>query len=248
MNSPPADPPYRADLAFIHDEGYGHVARHAAEFLLAELARRKLPRKTIVDLGCGPGLLASAVGRAGYPVYGVDLSPDMLALARVRAPDAEFHLGSFLDVTLPECAAVVSIGECLSYLFDEANTDAALGRLFRRIHAALTPSGLFVFDVVEPGRASAREAVQRFRESPDWTVLVTAQEDRQRQILTREIITFRRVGELWRRDREVHRQRLFARKRLIELLQKAGFSVRLLRGYGAHRFPRGGVGFLARKR
>ena len=58
------------------------------------------------------------------------------------------------------------------------------------------------------------------------------EEDRQRQLLTRRITSFRQVGELYRRDQEVHRQRLLAGSELAAQLRSIGFRVRILRGYG----------------
>src|SRR5213083_2321791 len=55
----------------------------------------------------------------------------------------------------------------------------------------------------EPGPGPQRS----YREGDDWVVLVAAQEDH--KLLTRRITIFRRVGELYRRDYEVHRLRLF---------------------------------------
>ena len=78
-------------------------------------------------------------------------------------------------------------------------------------------------------------------------MLVTTEEDRQRQRLTRRITSFRRMGDLYRRDHEVHRQRLLKRADLAAQLRGFGFRVRILRGYGTLRFGRGHVGLSARK-
>jgi methylase of polypeptide subunit release factors len=45
---------------------------------------------TVVDLGCGSGILASIVSQAGYRVIGMDISDAMVAIARERAPESEF--------------------------------------------------------------------------------------------------------------------------------------------------------------
>jgi hypothetical protein len=78
-------------------------------------------------------------------------------------------------------------------------------------------------------------------------VLVTAEEDRGRALLTRHITSFRKVGELYRRDHEVHRLRLFRWSELAGPLREVGFRVRRLAGYGEMRFAPGLAGFLARK-
>jgi hypothetical protein len=65
--------------------------------------------------------------------------------------------------------------------------------------------------------------------------------------LTRRITNFRKVGELYRRDHEVHRLRLMSRSEVASWLEEIGFRVEVLGGYGAVEFSPGRVGFLARK-
>ena len=121
-----------------------------------------------------------------------------------------------------------------------------MAKLFRRVHESLLPGGVFLLDFAEPGRVPNGIARSYF-EGDDWAVLVTNREDRQRRQLTRHITSFRRIGELYRRDHEVHRQRLLIRAELAAQLRGLGFRVRILRGYGTLRFGRGHVGLSARK-
>jgi SAM-dependent methyltransferase len=106
----------------------------------------------VVDLGAGSGITARVLIDAGYQVLGVELSPDMVELARQRAPEARFIGSSLLGAELPACVAVTAIGECLNYATDPRTGRQQLATLFGRIHQALRPGGLFLFDVAEPGR------------------------------------------------------------------------------------------------
>jgi len=201
----------------------------------------------VVELGCGSGTSSEAIVAAGYDVLGFDISEDMLALARRRVPRGEFRVESFLTAELPSCVAVTAIGEPFNYLFDPQNSKGALVKVFRRIYDALQPGGVLLFDVAGPGRVPRAGPQRSWWEGEDWTVLVEAEENRAERLLTRRITSFRKVGELYRRDHEVHRQRLFARSELTEQLRDVGFRVRPLAGYGSLRFTRGHLGFLARK-
>jgi len=238
---------YRDDLAYIHDAGFGGVALAAAPVLLYALRHQRILGGLVVDLGCGSGLLARAVSDAGFDVLGIDISEAMAALARKRVPHGQFRVESLLTAQLPPCVAVTAVGECLNYLFDEGNSLPALARLFRRAYHALAPGGLFLLDVAGPGRVPGPGPRRIFAEGDDWAVLAVNEEDRRHEILTRRITSFRRVGDLYRRDQEVHRQRLLKRHELAGRLRKTGFRVRILAGYGPLRFGPGQYGLLARK-
>jgi SAM-dependent methyltransferase len=242
--------PYRDDLAFIHDSGFGHVAQNAAAELLKRLAPSKRARFTselIVDLGCGSGILAREVSAAGYRVLGFDLSDGMLALAAKHVPRAEFRRESFITAEIPACLAVTAIGEVFNYLFDSRNRSQSLGAMFDRIHSALCPGGLFLFDLAEPGRVRGSNPQRGYTEGPGWACLYTAEEDRRRKTMRRTITTFRKHGENYGRQREVHRLRLYPRVDVLKLLRNAGFQTRILSSYARFRFPPGWIAFLGRK-
>jgi hypothetical protein len=59
--------------------------------------------------------------------------------------------------------------------------------------------------------------------------------------------TFRKQGELYRRDFETHQLQLIDPNELLSLLHRIGFSAHPLQRYGAQPLPDGIVGYLARK-
>lgn len=148
------DEPFYGDAqAAIHNEAFGRLAALAADRLLAELAAAGLQSGTVVDLGCGSGILARRLGDAGYDVLGTDISAPMLEIAQRQAPGARFVHGSLWDLPLPPSVAVTSIGEALNYATDPAAGDPAFEALAVRVADALAPGGVFLFDVSVPGRS-----------------------------------------------------------------------------------------------
>jgi len=182
---------------------------------------------------------------AAYDVFGVDISPAMIALARETAPRARFQAGSFLEVDLPPCVAVTALGEVLNYTFGRWNQPRALARFFRRVHAALKPSGLFIFDVAGPSRDLGRPP-RRWSAGADWAVLLET--TRRADLLTRAMTIFRKTGMSYRRSEEVHHVHLYRPGEILRSLRRAGFSARRLRAYGRLRLDRGLAAFVARRR
>jgi SAM-dependent methyltransferase len=95
------------------------------------------PGERLLDLGCGGGidalLAARQVGESGH-VYGLDMSPDMLELARRNAEEADATNISFLEgmleaIPLPDASVDVVSSNCVINLCDDKS--AVLREAFR---------------------------------------------------------------------------------------------------------------------
>jgi SAM-dependent methyltransferase len=237
---------YLSDLAYIHDVGHGAIARDAATRLIKELSG--LGRGgTVVDVGCGSGILAQALAEAGHDVVGVDVSEAMVALARTRAPSAEFRVESFVATVLPECVAVTAVGEVLCYAFDSANDDRERSGWFRRVYEALRPGGVFLFDIAGPERVSPGGSHRTWAIETDWAVLADSAIEERTGLLVRSIISFRRIGTRYRRHDEVHRLSLIDPAATLATLRAIGFKAERIPAYGSVSLPPGVAAFLCRK-
>jgi hypothetical protein len=172
--------------------------------------------------------LTEALVEAGFEATGIDSSAELLAIARVAVPHAHFVNASIYDAEIPACEAIVALGEPLTYHVEDENADRRLGGFLQRTSAVLPRGGILIFDIIEHGEPSL---TGRFWSSGhDWAVLVDTTETS--RTLVRNIETFRRAGEFYRRGHEVHRVRLFDTQAVSAELASCGFEVETARAYG----------------
>ncbi|WP_028192648.1 class I SAM-dependent methyltransferase [Salinispora pacifica] len=62
-------------------------------------------------MGCGPGRVTILLPRLGLDAFGIDLSPQMVALARQTYPELGFEVGSMLALQVPDA----SLGGLMAY-------------------------------------------------------------------------------------------------------------------------------------
>jgi hypothetical protein len=149
------------------------------------------------------------------------------------------------SVSLPDRRAVTAIGESLNYLAEDGRGEDRLRSLFQRGYASLSPGGLFIFDLVEPG--AGRGLATRIKEGKDWTVRVEIEEDLESRILVRRITTARRTDNGIIETRETHRLRLYELSQVMRELLEIGFGTRTLSAYGSMKLPENHTGVIARK-
>lgn len=103
--------------------GFSDPARHAVV-----AAAGIGPGSRVLDVGCGSGEFLALVGQVGAAAAGCDPAPDMIALARSRAPGADVRPGSAERIPWPDDAFdVVTAFNALHFADDPfgALTEAA---------------------------------------------------------------------------------------------------------------------------
>ncbi len=105
--------PWNPDLAGAYDR----VATAYAEQFFRELDQKPFDRELldpfaarlagkgrVCDIGCGPGHVGRYLADRGVEVFGIDLSPGMVALARRLSPAIDFEQGDLRALRLPDAS------------------------------------------------------------------------------------------------------------------------------------------------
>jgi SAM-dependent methyltransferase len=87
----------------------------------------------VADLGCGPGHVTAHLRGLGVDVFGIDLSPGMIEIARRDHPDLRFEVGSMTSLDLPDA----SVGGALAFWSLIHVPDESIPTAFEQIRRVL---------------------------------------------------------------------------------------------------------------
>ena len=103
----------------------------------------------ILDLGCGPGLYSERLAKKGHQMTGIDISKNSIDYAKTSAKKQnlkiDYRAGSYLDLELEEQKFDMIL---LIYTDFGVLNPSERKILLDKIHRALKPNGIFVFDVL----------------------------------------------------------------------------------------------------
>ncbi|MBQ5389446.1 MAG: class I SAM-dependent methyltransferase, partial [Clostridia bacterium] len=193
-------------------------------------AHSDIPVSLVLDLCCGTGQMTLALDALGYDMTGVDLSPDMLQIARDKA-EAAGRKENILFLCQDMCdfelygtvQAVVSCLDSLNHLDGKED----LAQVFSLVHNYLEPGGLFCFDLNSPYKFENIYGTNAYILEDEgiycgWQNFYDP-ESRICEFCT-SVFTENEDGSYTRRD-DFEREYCFTQKEVEKLLAKCGFAL-----------------------
>ncbi|MFF1822827.1 class I SAM-dependent methyltransferase [Kribbella sp. NPDC058245] len=117
------------------------VGKGVAERMMLMYFGETVPPGPIADLGCGTGRVTSHLAAAGLDVFGIDLSPGMIDVARENYPDLRFEVGSVFNLELKDGELA---GALLWYSLVHTPREQ-LPAAFAEAHRVLQPGGHLIY-------------------------------------------------------------------------------------------------------
>jgi SAM-dependent methyltransferase len=112
------------------------------------------PRMTVLELGCGTGTFTRELARSGADVIAIDVSPELLKIARAdnSAPNVHYQTENAYALSYPDATFDSVVG---SSVLHHLEVEEAL----RNIYRVLKPGGTIFF--TEPNMLNPQIAVQK---------------------------------------------------------------------------------------
>jgi SAM-dependent methyltransferase len=209
--------------ARYYDTLYSFKDYNAASAKVHKLIQQHRPgASSLLDVGCGTGTHLRFLA-GDYQVVGLDISPDLIAVARAKSPDLTFHVADMVDFELDRRFDVIT---CLFSAIAYVETHERMRRAVATMAAHLNPGGLML---IEPW----------FDEDSYWTDTITMNHATDGDDLKIAwMYTSAKEGPVSVLDiqylvgtprsvehfTEQHRMGLFSRQQYLEALQDAGLS------------------------
>lgn len=217
-------------FAYLYDELINDVDyKKWVDYYFKIFDRYGLNPKLGLDLGCGTGSMSVEFAKRGIEMTGVDLSEDMLSVAREKSDGLdilylnqdmrEFELYGTVDF-------IVSGLDCINYITDKRD----LLKVMRLVNNYLDPGGLFIFDINTRYKLEYITGDNTFVLENDEVFCTWQNEyDEKRNISDFYLTFFCKDKDVYRRFDEEHSQRAYTIEEITEVIEKSG--MRLLKVY-----------------
>lgn len=212
------------------DFNYSAYARFIDKEIKASLKDASL----VLDLACGTGKITFELNSLGYDMTGVDLSPDMLSVARDYAYQNGIENVLWLCQNMTELELYGTVDACVCCL-DSINYLTRLSdveKCFSLVHNYLIPNGIFIFDVNSEYRFKEVYGNNDYILENNGALCAWHNEYNEKSRICKFYLSIFEENEngLYERSDEVQKEKCYSYKQITSTLKKTGFEI--LGAYG----------------
>jgi SAM-dependent methyltransferase len=112
------------------------------------------PGMTVLELGCGTGSFTRELARSGAEVVAIDVSPELLEIARANcsAPNIQYQIQNAYSLSYPEAVFDSVVGSSVLHHLE-------IKEALRDVYRVLKPAGTIYF--TEPNMLNPQIAIQK---------------------------------------------------------------------------------------
>jgi ubiquinone/menaquinone biosynthesis C-methylase UbiE len=217
------------DFAFIYDELMDEVDYDGwVNYIENIIKSENVYVKNILELACGTGNLTIPLTKKNYDIAGIDISFEMLSVAKEKAQKEGVEL-VLLQQDISELDFDVENLDCVLCACDGFNYityDDDLLNIFTKTYELLKNEGIFIFDISSYYKLSTILGNNMYGENrEDVAYMWQNYFDEEENLVEMELAFFiKDEDERFKRFEEIHRQRAYTQDEIIILLKEAGFK------------------------
>lgn len=215
-------------MAEVYDELMDNVPYDDWMVMIQQMiAQKESPVQSIIDLGCGTGVITRKLAAAGYTMTGVDQSSEMLSQAKKGLESADSIKWVEADMTELDGLQhyydmAISCCDVINYLTSLEDVEKAI----KNIYQLLKKDGIFFFDVHSMYTVEDIYIGQTFSDVTDeaayiWECIPGEENGEMYHQLT---FFHQEEGDHFTRFQEKHHQRTFPVEVYQQILKKIGFK------------------------
>ncbi len=216
-------------FAYLYDELMNDAPYDQwVSFVLKVTEREGVSQLRILDVGCGTGNVAIPLSQQGAKVTAVDLSEEMLYVAREKSENAGVSIQFFQqDMRELEGLGTFDVIMCLCDAINYLNDANELADTFRRVREHLNENGVFIFDAHTIYKIESIFAGHTFAHNGDDISYIWECFLGEEAYSVEHDLSFFVQNEqgLYERYDEIHKQRTYPREVYEKALLDTGFQI-----------------------
>ena len=214
------------DFAYVYDELIREDIEYekVCDFLENVFTIYDKNPNLVCDLACGTGNITIPMSRRGYDMIGVDVSPEMLDVARSKNNSGKDILYLCQDMRKLDLYGTCDAFLCMTDGFNYITSMESLKKIFNRIRTCfIEPDGIFIFDLSSVYKLKNVLGGNIFIYDKD-DMFYTWENSYKEPFCKMELNFFKKDGEVYTRFVESQIQRAYTKKQIENLLIESGFS------------------------
>lgn len=175
---------YSSNFCKVYNEfGWNYFPEAFGEQLLIWMERNGFEPESMLDIGCGTGILCDILQQKGIAATGIDLSEGMIGIAREEHAGCRFEVANMITYQ-PRCDMTFDLVTCTGDALNHILNLEDIMRVFQNVYGYLNQGGYFIFDILNEKETGDGEPIDldydehvkaqfQIRKNPDRTVTLS---------------------------------------------------------------------------
>ena len=189
--------------------------------------KENISPKLIAELGCGTGNITCRLAKEGYDMIGIDISGEMLSVAREKAMEEGCDVLFLLqDMTEFELYGTVDVILCLCDSINYITDYDGIKKVFKLVNNYLEPKGLFIFDINTEHKFKDILGKNTYTDCEDGAAYIWQNYYDENEKINEYYVNFFVEGEdgLYERTEECHYERAYSVDEIKKAIEEAGME------------------------